>query len=142
MTTSTLAETMALGALSGMRTFSGPAALTFRHRAGLQRATALLAAGEMLADKLPFISDRIAPFPLAARATSGAVVGGVIAREEGSSVLAGALLGAAAAVGAAVVAYHLRRRSPLPNVVNGMLEDALVFGIGAYLTAAQRQSDR
>ena len=138
MTTSTFAETMALGTLSGMRAFSGPAALAFGHRAGLQRAAALLAAGEMLADKLPFISDRVAPFPLAARATAGAVVGGVIAREEGANVWGGALLGAAAAVGAAFVAYHLRRRSRLPNVVNGLLEDALVLGIGAYVTAAHR----
>ena len=130
---------MALGTLSGMRTFSGPAALSFRHRAGLQRAAALLAAGEMLADKLPFISDRVAPFPLVARATAGAVVGGVIAREEGANVWGGALLGAAAAVGAAFVAYHLRRRSPLPNVVNGLLEDALVFGLGAYVAAAHRR---
>ena len=140
MTRSTLAETMALGAVSGMRTFSGPAAVTFRHRAGLLRATALLAVGEMVADKLPFIPDRVRPGPLAARAVSGAIVGGVIAREDGANVVAGAALGAAAAVAAAFAAYHLRRQSPLPNVVNGMLEDALVFGLAAAFASSGRPS--
>ena len=123
---------MALGAVSGMRALGGPAALTFRHRAGLRRAAALLAAGEMIADKLPFIPDRVATLPLAARAVSGAVVGGVIAKEEGANVLAGALLGAAAAVGAAYAAYYVRRRSRWPNVVNGAIEDALVLSIVGY----------
>ena len=127
---------MALGVVSGLRTFSGPAALTFRHRAGLRRAAALLAAGEMVADKLPFIPDRVAPFPLVARASSGAIVGGIVAREEGAAVRGGALIGAVCAVGAAFAAFYLRRRSPLPDAVNGMLEDALVFGIGAWLIAA------
>ena len=140
MTRSTVAETMALGAVSGMRTFGGPAALTFRHRAGLRRAAALLAAGEMVLDKLPSTPDRVNALPLAARAGSGAVVGGVIAREEGASVLAGILLGAAAAVGAAVVAYHLRRRSPLPNALNGIIEDALVVGVAAYFASPSRSS--
>jgi uncharacterized membrane protein len=138
MRTSTLTETMALGAISGMRTFSGPAALTFGHRLGLRRAAAALAIAEMVADKLPSVPDRIAPFPLTARATSGAVVGGVIAREEGRNVWAGALLGAAAAVAAAYAAYHLRRRSPLPNALNGMLEDAVVFGVVSYFASAER----
>jgi uncharacterized membrane protein len=138
MTRSTLAETMALAAVSGMRTFSGPAAVTFRHRAGLLRAAAFLAAGEMVADKLPFIPDRVKPGPLAARAVSGAIVGGVIAHEDGANAAAGAMLGAAAAVAAAVAAYRVRKLSPLPNVVNGMLEDALVFGLAAYFASRTR----
>jgi len=57
-----------------------------------------------------------------------------------ANVAAGALLGAAAAVAAAHLAFHLRRRSRLPNVVNGVLEDALVFGLAAYFARGARRS--
>ena len=43
-----------------------------------------------------------------------------------------------AAVATAYAAYHLRKRSPLPDAVSGVLEDALVLGIGSYLASAHR----
>ena len=140
MRSTALKRTVALGAMSGMRSMAGPAALALDdddgildHRGGrmLRRVLPILAAGEMIADKLPFMGDRIDPLPLAGRAAMGALVGGVIAREDNGSVAAGALIGAATAVVIAHIAYQIRKRLPVSTVVGGVLEDGVVLGIGA-----------
>src|SRR5688572_30558317 len=143
-----LKRTVALGALSGMRSMAGPAALMLDHedhdidrgpRRVLERVVPLLAVGEMIADKLPFMGDRIDPLPLAGRAAMGALVGGVIAREEHGSVMLGGLIGAVAAVAVAHVAYQLRKRLPGSNVFGGVLEDGIVIGLGAlYASTSER----
>ena len=138
MNAATLAETVVLGAVTGMRSMSGAAALAHR-RGTLQGAMAVMAVGEMLADKTPFVGERIDPLPLAGRALMGAVVGGVIAHEERANLLAGSLIGAAAAVIAAHAAYRIRKRLPMPPAVAGLLEDAVVFGVTAMM--ARRRTD-
>ena len=126
-----LSETVLLGALSGMRSMSGAAALSLRHGGAIQNATAAMALAEMLVDKTSFIGNRTDAMPLAGRALMGAIVGGVIAREHGSSTAVGGLLGAAAAVIAAHAAYRVRTRLPVSNVAGGLLEDAVVMGVSA-----------
>ena len=126
-------ETILLGAVTGLRSMSGAAALAHRDSSAVQGVTAALALGEMLADKTPYVGDRIAPLPLAGRALMGGVVGGMIAHEERGNVAAGALIGAGAAVLAAHAAFRLRRRVPLPNPLAGLLEDLLVFGVSAFV---------
>jgi hypothetical protein len=130
MTAAALTETLALGALTGMRSLSGPAVLAARRGGRLSRIVATLAAGEMVADKTAFIGNRIDAVPLAGRAVLGALVGGTIARDHRNSVLAGAALGAAAAVAMAHVAFYIRRRLPVSNIAGGLAEDALVAAIG------------
>ena len=136
MNSTTLRRTLALGAITGMRSMAGPAALAFRPGGLLSRATMMLAAGEMVADKTPYVGARTAPLPFAGRVLSGALVGGVIAREERANMVMGALIGAAAAAIAAHLAYHARKRLPLSNVVGGSLEDLVVVGIGALAADA------
>ena len=131
MTSSGMSEAVLFGALTGMRSMSGAAALAHRRRGTWQRATAVMAIGEMLADKTPFVGNRTDPLPLVGRAVMGAVVGGTIAHDERANVLIGGVLGATAAVIAAHLAYQVRRRVQLPGAVAGLLEDALVFGVGA-----------
>ena len=131
MNAATLSETVLLGALSGMRSMSGVAALASRQGGALRGATAVMALGEMIADKTPFVGDRIDPLPLAGRAVMGGIVGGMIAHDRGASRLAGGVIGAATAVIAAHAAYRLRTRLPLSTVTAGLLEDALVFGVSA-----------
>jgi uncharacterized membrane protein len=137
-----LKRTVALGTMSGMRSMAGPAALTLERGGVLKRVVPLFAAGEMIADKLPFMGDRIDPLPLAGRAAMGALVGGVIAREENGSVAAGALIGAAAAVVVAHVAYQIRKRLPVSTAVGGVLEDGIVFGIGALYASTSGRAAR
>jgi uncharacterized membrane protein len=131
MTNRSLQKALALGALTGMRSMAGPATLAY-HRGGLARHVfTLLAAGEMLADKTPLVPDRIAPLPLAGRAALGAVVGGIVAYDAHDNVVLGGLIGAAAAVATAHLAYRIRTRLPVSNAVGGMIEDALVARVAS-----------
>lgn len=123
------AKVLAAGAATGMRSLSGPAALA-RERGGVAGVMVpMLAAAEMIADKTPFLPDRIDPLPLAGRAVLGAVAGGMVARKTGGAGVLGALLGAAAAVSAAHLAYHARKRLDVPDAVAGLLEDGLVLAL-------------
>ena len=131
MKASTLSEIVMLGTLSGMRSMGGAAVLGLRRGGATQQATTAMAVAEMLADKTPFVGNRIDPLPLAGRAVMGALVGAVIAREDQASVFAGAMIGAATAVIAAHAAYRLRTRIPLSNIAGGLLEDAAVLGLSA-----------
>ena len=129
-----IGETVALGGLSGMRSMAGPAVLAVRasHQNALTRAVPALAIGEMVVDKLPFVPDRIEPLPLAGRAFMGALVGGLIARENESSVLVGGMIGAAAAIIAAHLAY--RARIAVQDSLGasaGLIEDGVVMGIAS-----------
>ena len=128
---------LALASITGMRTMSGAAALAAARGGVPMGVMGLLAVGEMIADKTPGIGNRIDPAPLAARAVMGAVVGALVAREQDGHGITGALLGASTAVVAAHVAFHTRRRLPLPNLPAGLLEDAVVAAIGArYVSSA------
>jgi hypothetical protein len=85
----------------------------------------------MIADKTPFVGDRIDPFPLAGRAVMGGIVGAVVARRHGQAPAPAALLGAAVAVGAAYLAYHARKRAPGSAMLAGAAEDAIAIGLCA-----------
>ena len=131
MNTAGLTNALAIGALTGMRSMAGPAALALPQGGALGRVVGALAAGELAADKTSFVGNRIDAAPLAGRALIGAIVGGVVAREADSNVLAGAVAGAAAAVAAAHVAFRIRKRLPA-GVAGGLIEDAIVMGLGAW----------
>lgn len=157
----TLAYAAGMGAVAGMRSMTAPAFLS-RRLAGRKRpwdrlrsrpavlrllsdrrsATALtgLAAGEILADKTPAVPRRTTFPSLVGRAASGALCGAVIAARRGGSQPVAALVGAAAAVGAAHLAYRLRKEAGeatgLPDLVLALVEDAIVLTSGSRLAAA------
>ena len=133
MKSRTLFRAIGFGALTGVRSMAGPAALAFESDGPVKNVVGMLAAGEMIADKTPFVGDRIDAAPLAARAVMGGIVGGVVAYEADDSVLVGGVLGASAAIAAAHLAYRLRKRLPVSNPVGGAIEDAFVLGLGAML---------
>lgn len=139
------------GAMCGMRTTSGPAFLAAYARKhereipddSLLRWLAMppvpfllkaVAAGELAGDKLPMIPARIEPVGLVARLFSGALVGAGLSILQKRSRLGGALLGGAAAVGAAYAVYHARRAlsegKGIPDPLVAVAEDALVLGLG------------
>jgi uncharacterized membrane protein len=130
MTPATLKRILAIGTITGMRSMAGAATLAAQHGGLLKRATALMAAGEMAADKTAVIGNRTDALPLTGRAVMGALVGGLVAREHGDAVLLGGLVGAATAVLATHLAYQLRTRLPLGTTAGGLLEDAIVIGAG------------
>src|SRR5690606_6410857 len=115
-----------LGAASGLRSMAAPSQVS-RHLAGAAPNSApgrvaeflarkpvrsllqIAALGEMIADKLPGIPDRIEPGPLVGRAFLGGAAGAVCARIHGESDGLGALVGGVAAVVGAFAGYHMRR---------------------------------
>ena len=145
--------------LAGMRSMSAPAFLSHylsrQPHAGLagsrlrfmqKPATAtvlkVLAAGELVADKLPATPDRTAPPVLLGRLLSGALVGAAWYRARHGSALRGGLLGGVVAVVSTFISYELRTRiskqTDTPVALVGVGEDALVLAGGAALLSGQQ----
>ncbi len=131
------------GLITGLRSLSGPAAVSaaladrIDLAAQLAPALSLLAAGEMLADKLPFMPARTAPPVLAGRVLLGALAGGALAGAYGRNLLLGAAIAGAAAALSSYVGLALRRaasqRLGLPDPLVALAEDALVLAAGRAL---------
>ena len=112
-----------LGAISGMRSMAAPAIVSRFAHTGLlplqdsqikflthknsAKTMAVMAIGEMVADKLPFIPNRTSVFPLMTRAVSGALSATAFTKARKRSVAVGALIGSLAAVGASYGAYKI-----------------------------------
>jgi hypothetical protein len=133
----TLKRIVMLGALTGMRSMAGLATLAWPHAGVAGPVMALAAAGEMIADKTSLVGDRVDALPLAGRAIIGALVGVLIAREEDQNALLGGLVGSAAALAAAHLAYHGRKRLPASSFAGGLLEDGLVIAIASRYAQVQ-----
>lgn len=146
---SVLARAAALGAVAGMRSMAAPAAVS-RHLAGddggadgvIERLLAhpaapwvlgLASLAEHVADKLPGTPNRTDPGPLGARIASGALCGALVARREGESGAAGAVVGALAAAAATFAAYQLRHAltadAGLPDLPVALAEDVAAVAL-------------
>lgn len=142
-----------LGAISGLRSMSGPAAVARAARDGrislggtrlaflgspwVAAALTALQAGEMIGDKLPSVPGRTAPGPLLGRLGSGALVGTAVSASEGHRVLTGSLVGAGTAVAAAFAGEQLRAviggKTGVPDALVALAEDAVVLAVTASL---------
>ncbi len=142
-----------MGAVSGLRAFTGPAILAeaaLRKNLTLRRTpvywlasdqaaktSALLAAAELVADKLPFIPNRTDPPGLIARGISGAICGMAVAgSRRRKDLMIGAAVGATAAIASAWLGYQYRKRVKLPKVMAALLEDAVAVGAGTAVVRA------
>lgn len=131
MNNDTVKKIVALGSVTGMRSMAGIAALAVGHRGVARSVTGAAAVGEMIADKTPWVGDRIDALPLTGRAVMGAAVGALIAVQQNENPVIGGMLGAATALIVAHLAYHVRKRLPLSTVAAGLLEDGVVMAISA-----------
>ena len=148
---SALLRTLGLSALSGARTMM-PLALLSRHlsqQTGRKRypsiwsskrtarVLTLLAAGELVGDKLPTAPARISTSALVGRGLSGAIVGAAQFKRRHRSALMGSTVGVIGALGGAFVTYQLRKRlgeyTGAPDPVLGGVEDLLVVKAGRRL---------
>jgi len=141
-------QSIFMGVITGMRSLSGPALVsnylvnkqsleledsTFRFLASpkVRNGLTALALGEMVADKLPIIPDRISPVPLLGRAVAGAICGASICRAESERAEIGAVGGAVAAIASAYCFYYLRKRlaegAQIPDPLIGLAEDIIVI---------------
>jgi uncharacterized membrane protein len=155
------ARSAVLGAVSGMRSMAAPAIVSRLASSGLlpidesqigflknpasTKTTAILTAGEMIADKLPFIPNRTKAIPLITRAISGAMSGAAFSTGKKRSALFGAFCGMAAAIGATYGAFKLRQlakeKLEIPDTITAVAEDALVATAG-YLLLKSLQNQK
>jgi uncharacterized membrane protein len=145
-----LLRAAALGASSGSRSVTGLAAVALTStsddtgpvasRLGGRTGTTLssiAAAGELVADKLPGVPSRLAPLGLVPRAAAGATSAAAVARRDGHDPTLPGLVGAAAAIGTAVLGVRLRAAaqqrfgSDRPGAVAEDLLAALLGWLGA-----------
>jgi len=142
---------LALGAISGLRSASGPAfvgraasrgdgdldgtLLAFFGSPRLSKVLTLSQLGEVIGDKLPTTPSRTAWPPLLGRAGSGGLVGAAAFVSEGRWAAPGAILGSTAAVAAAFAGENLRtlavKISGLPDPAVAVAEDAVVLLVGS-----------
>jgi uncharacterized membrane protein len=147
-----------IGTVAGMRSMTAPAiasriagaagvevdktGVEFLHNPVIPRVMSILAFGELIADKLPFIPSRTTAFPLIVRAISGAVSGAALCSSKKRSPLLGAVFGATGAVAGTYAAYGMRRRLVknvhIPDAVVAVAEDALAIGAGTLIASKLR----
>jgi uncharacterized membrane protein len=152
MTSDRLGVAAGLGAVAGLRSMT-PLAMVSREladRRSLPRgASALeewlardlvaialtgLALGELAADKLPGIPDRISPGPLFGRAMVGGILGAIAVDDDDRPL--GILVGVAAAAVGAYLGWFLRREA---GRVTMLPDAALALGEDALAVAASRE---
>ncbi len=94
----------------------------------------LLAAGELVGDKLPSTPNRTETLGLTARIFSGAFVGGLICAAHKKNVRVGSFIGVLSVITTAFAGQNIRSviadRSGIPSAVLGAVEDAAAVGIG------------
>jgi uncharacterized membrane protein len=156
-----LRQTLALGAMAGMRSMTAPA--TISHALAKNNSHALagsplrflqsptvakvlkgLAVSEMAADKMPGMPDRTSPPILGGRILAGALVGAAAYKAKNDNMLAGALIGGSMAVAATYGALYLRkalgRTTGLPDTIWAVLEDSLVLKSAVAVANDARRS--
>jgi len=130
-----LALALGLGFVSGLRTFTGVAALSIAGGGAWRVAGVVAAAGEYVADVLPGTPSRTEPAGLTARLMSGAFVGWNIAARHGGSRVAGAVAGVA---GASLGTYggHAARIATgarIGNVPAALAEDVVAISLATFI---------
>jgi uncharacterized membrane protein len=139
-----LALAFVIGVLNGLRSFTPPAAAAWAAHLRwikLQGALALigsvpvvaiftlLAAFELVADKMPWIPDRITTMSLVARGVMGALTGACVAAAGGQWAGIGAACGVGGSMAGAFAGYHARMRSAkalgVPDIYVALVEDLI-----------------
>jgi hypothetical protein len=124
-----------LGGVSGLRAALGPALISASRRSRNRELLALAALGEMVIDKMPLVPSRSRLPLLIPRAMAGYWVARQVAEQDRDPNPNLPLLGATAAVGAALLAPTIRSALAaafrLPDPVLGALEDALAVSLGS-----------
>jgi uncharacterized membrane protein len=143
-----------LGAATGLRSMAGISQLSrelaelpgddlpdrravgFLSRSSVRETLQLAVFGEMIADKLPTMTSRLEPGPLAGRAVLGMVAGGVMAMAREESITGGAVAGGVGAMIGSFVGYHARRaltnRAKLPDLLVALCEDAVAIATARH----------
>jgi uncharacterized membrane protein len=146
----------AIGIVAGLRSMTAPAVvswaarlwwpqvqstpLAFMTMAPVAYLFTVLAAGELIADKLPFTPSRLSAGPLIGRLVLGALSGSVLQAAAHQSLLLGALLGGAGGLAGSYLGYTVRRslvtKVGLPDLVVALTEDAIAIGAALAIVSS------
>ena len=156
-------QVLGLGVIAGMRSLSAPALashylakdqsselenspLKFLQSPQVADVLKLLAAGEMVGDKIPGAPNRINTASLFARGLSGALVGAALFKANKGNMAVGGLLGSAAAVAGTYGSFYLRKGthhlSGIADPILGLLEDALMVKSGVEILEKENIAER
>jgi uncharacterized membrane protein len=144
-----------LGCVCGLRSMTAPAVVAWGAHMGWLHLDgswfsflankislvvfSLLAIGELIADKLPFIPGRTQPGPLGARIVFGALCAAALCHSGGASLVLGAILGGLGGIAGAFAGYNYRRwlsrGDKLPDLLAALLEDVVAVGGGLLLVS-------
>ncbi len=135
MASASMEKALKLAVVTGLRAALGPALLARSRHLPEQHHLAAAALGELVFDKLPFVPSRDSLPSLVARGLAGAWVAGKCAEEDGPNADPWIKpLGAAVAIGVAVMAPKVRRSLGwslrIPQPVLGLMEDYLALKLG------------
>jgi uncharacterized membrane protein len=133
-----LRRAAALGTVTGARTFLAPAALALRGRLGKAAKFALpvLAAGELVGDKLPSAPPRSEGPGLVGRVVSGALAGRVSGGSRGLRV--GAAFALASTYPSQVLRAQIVKRTPVPDIACAVPEDLIGASLAALASSEPR----
>ena len=152
---SVFAITFAIGVITGLRSLTAPAVVSWAAHLGWlnvqdtwaaflgHTATvyilAALALAELVADKLPQTPSRRTPGPFVARIVLGAISGAALCVAARQSSVIGAVLGGLGAVAGTLGGYQARTRSvaalKVPDFVIALIEDAIAVGGAFFLVS-------
>ena len=144
-----------IGVVTGLRSLTAPAVVAWATHLGWLNLRAsplafmgstiavaifsVLAFGELVADKLPWMSKRTAPAGLLARIVMGGLCGACVLTAAGKPLFAGALLGGAGGVAGAFLGYYVRRglvtRLHIKDFIVAVCEDLLAISAALFIAS-------
>lgn len=143
-----------LGIIAGARTFMAPAVLShmysrhpsrylndtpfeFMQAIPTSKVFKVLAAGELMGDKLPNAPNRTAVPGLVGRTVSGILVGATVYKAHRKNAFIGGIIGGASAAASTFGCFLLRRaigkHTPIPDPVTGAVEDIITITAGVVI---------
>lgn len=136
----TALQAIGLGTIAGMRSMSAPAlaAYIFKNKPvhAIKTPLTVLAAAELIADKLPFAPARTIPVSIIVRSISGATSSTYAANKKGKRLAAG-VIGLVTTIASTFAFYYLRKEAgkklKIDNYILGLAEDLIGAGIGLSL---------
>jgi uncharacterized membrane protein len=153
-----LLHTFLIGGISGLRSLTAPAAvswaaylnwinlsdtpLAFLGYSATPYILSLLAIGEVITDKLPATPNRKAPLGFIARLVLGTFSGYALALGIGQSAMIGAVMGFTGAIAGTLGGYEARtglvRALKVPDIVVALLEDVIAVAVGLFVVHHNR----
>ncbi len=134
-------RTLGIGFVAGLRSMTAPAAVLAATENSLAFLAAFLAAGELVADKLPATPSRLIPPAFGIRLVSGAYCGMTLAEPYDGDVWVGVACGIAGAIAGTLAGSALRTKiGPalhLPDLIVALAEDGVAVGGALVLTGLE-----